>query len=94
MEQVGMDQAERDGLLAHDADFGSGAVESAGETPQERLDDNMAKQLLPPWASSEPFGYEGSASDAQFVGADGVAEHEGDAEQAIADREIIGPDAG
>ena len=56
-----MDEEQKRQLQAHDVDFETGAVEDGKR-------DLIDMQILPVWASTEPFGYEGSASDAQAVG--------------------------
>lgn len=84
-----MDDKQKRQLQAHDADFETGAVEDGQR-------DMINKQILPVWASTEPFGYEGSASDAQAVG--GQAETDEDEAQdepgkGHARRDRIGPGA-
>lgn len=65
-----------------DIEFHTGAVED---------DPEAEAQILPVWASSEPFGYEGSPADTQLVGGgDGEAF---EAEEAHSRRDIIGPGA-
>ena len=70
---------------AQDSDYETGAVEDGGE-------DTI--QILPVWASTEPFGYGGDASDKQVVGGGKQGSRRGDAGKSHAERDIIGPDAG
>jgi hypothetical protein len=82
------DEEKQRELAAHDADFQSGAVEDGKR-------DMIDKQILPVWASTEPFGYEGSPADAQAVGGhpEGEGEGEAGAGKAHARRDVIGPGA-
>lgn len=72
---------------AHDSDYETGAVEDGGE-------DMIDTQILPVWASTEPFGYGGDAADKQVVGGGKQGSRRGDAGRSHAERDIIGPDAG
>lgn len=70
---------------AHDSDFKTGAVEDG-------QDDMIDEQILPVFASTEPFGYEGSASDQQIVGGheEGEPDEEGD-DKGHSRRDVLGP---
>lgn len=71
-------------LEACDPRFHQGAVEDGGK-------DDIEQQILPVWASTEPFGYAGGPADLQVAGGGGGGLRP-DAGEAIADREIIGPE--
>ena len=77
------DEEKQRELAAHDADYATGAVEDGQR-------DMIHKQVLPVWASTEPFGYEGSPADAQAVGG---GPEGGDGEKGHARRDVIGPGA-
>lgn len=70
---------------AQDVDFRTGAVEDG-------QDDMMNEQILPVFASTEPFGYEGSAADQQIVGGDDPEDEEGEETgKGHARQDILGP---
>jgi hypothetical protein len=78
-----MDETETHAILeSKDSDFHTGAVEN---------NRTQTKQILPVWASSEPFGYTGSIADQQVVGG-GDELIDADAERS--ERESIGPEGG
>lgn len=79
-----MDEKSRRELAANDPDYRTGAVEDGKK-------DMIDKQVLPVWASTEPFGYEGSPADAQAVG--GQPEGDTDPGKAHSRRDVIGPGA-
>lgn len=74
-------------LEALDPEFRTGVVELDEGLPGE-------VQILPVWASSEPFGYAGSSADGQVVGGGEAGSNAPSAASARAEREMIGPDAG
>jgi hypothetical protein len=70
---------------ARDADFHTGAVEDG-------KDDMINEQILPVFASTEPFGYEGSASDQQIVGGDDPnAEAQDEGNKGRSRQDFLGP---
>ena len=79
-----MDDKTKRELAEHDPDFTNGAVEDGKK-------DMIDKQVLPVWASTQPFGYEGSPSDAQAVGGDTAGSPAIDAGEDSAERDRIGP---
>ena len=79
-----MDEKTKRELAENDPDFKSGAVEHGKK-------DMIDHQVLPVWASTEPFGYDGSPSDAQAVGGDNAANPAADAGREAAERDRIGP---
>lgn len=68
-------------LEKRDPSFRTGAVEDG-------KNDDMGEQVLPPWASTEPFGYEGSPADQQIVGGGENPRHASKGQQR---RDVIGP---
>lgn len=68
----------------HDADFKTGVVEDGNG-------DMIDEQILPVFASTEPFGYEGSAADQQVVG--GGKARKGATNKGRARRDFLGPGA-
>lgn len=71
-------------LEAQDPDFKTGVVEDG-------KDDMIEEQILPVFASTEPWGYEGSAADQQIVGGDN--EDEDLDAKGHSRRDVLGPGA-